>query len=125
LQRWSAHHELPLTAAQLLDELNRRIDDPDFRIGPSYFMRSTDTDAFSASRLERLWTSDIVPLLEEHYYGRWSSVASRFALSSLMSTIAKTSTGSQEGSPAPAGGGEDPNESRSLPTSTAEHDGAD
>jgi len=39
LARWSAHHGLGSAAADLLAELNRRIDDPDFRIGPSYFMK--------------------------------------------------------------------------------------
>jgi 5-methylcytosine-specific restriction protein B len=87
LRRWSARHELPAVAAELLDELNRRIDDRDFRVGPSYFMKSKAADAFSSERLERIWTSDIEPLLEEHFYGQWDAVAGRFTLASVLSTI--------------------------------------
>ncbi|MFN8027712.1 MAG: AAA family ATPase [Acidimicrobiia bacterium] len=37
LAKWSASHGLGTTAADLLRRLNERIEDPDFRIGPSYF----------------------------------------------------------------------------------------
>ena len=40
LGKWSLQHGLGPTAAALLAELNKRIEDPDFRIGPSYFMKS-------------------------------------------------------------------------------------
>ena len=39
----------------------------DLQIGPSYLMRSeirTDTD------IDRVWRYDILPLLEEHFYGQ-------------------------------------------------------
>jgi hypothetical protein len=73
-------------AAKLLDELNHRIDDPDFRIGPSYFMTSEE-QAFSTARLDRTWRSYILPLLQEHYYGRWQQVSHRFELSSLLKAV--------------------------------------
>jgi 5-methylcytosine-specific restriction protein B len=88
LRHWSDRHELPPIAADLLEELNRRIDDPDFQVGPSYFMRSTDDDAFSDERLKRIWTTDILPLLEEHFYGQWESLAARFSLSSMLASSA-------------------------------------
>ncbi|HWG73526.1 MAG TPA: AAA family ATPase [Acidimicrobiales bacterium] len=87
LRRWSAHHQLPATAADLLDELNRRIDDPDFRVGPSYFMRQAAPGAFNPDRLEVIWDSDIEPLLEEHYYGQWASIAARFSLAALLKVL--------------------------------------
>lgn len=87
LRRWSEHHRLSMLAADVLDELNRRIDDPDFQIGPSYFMRTTDEDAFSDARMERIWSADIQPLLEEHFYGQWDAVASRFALASIRKAV--------------------------------------
>ena len=109
LRRWSERHGLPLVAADLLEELNRRIDDPDFQVGPSYFMRSTETDAFSVERLRRIWIADISPLLEEHFYGQWESVASRFALDSMLAAsaipsppsepVTQTAQGAQEGDP--------------------------
>ncbi len=87
LRRWSARRDLPTVAADLLDELNRQIDDPDFRVGPSYFMRRETPGAFDRDRLEVIWRSDIVPLLEEHYYGQWASVAGRFSLAALLRAL--------------------------------------
>lgn len=87
LGKWSAHHGLGTTASTLLAELNRRIEDPDFRIGPSYFMSHTTSDAHSAERLERTWRTSILPLLQEHHYGEWESVQRRYQLSSLLAAI--------------------------------------
>lgn len=91
LARWSSRHGLGSTAADLLAELNRRIDDPEFRIGPSYFMRSTERDAHRKDRLERTWRTSIVPLLQEHHYGEWESVERRFRLDNLLAAIAPSS----------------------------------
>jgi 5-methylcytosine-specific restriction protein B len=91
LARWSEHHGLGGVAANLLAELNRRIDDPDFRIGPSYFMRHTGPDAFSRDRLERIWRTSILPLLQEHHYGQWDQVASRYQLDGLLAAASADS----------------------------------
>ncbi|MCA1671307.1 MAG: AAA family ATPase [Actinobacteria bacterium] len=87
LARWSAHQGLGNIAASLLSELNRRIDDPDFRIGPAYFMKSEASDAHSRERLDRTWRTSILPLLQEHHYGQWESVRRRYELDSLLKTI--------------------------------------
>lgn len=87
LRRWSQRQSLPSVAAEALEELNRRIDDPDFQIGPSYFMRSPAPDAFADDRLERIWTTDLIPLLQEHFYGQWASVADRFSFRSIMKAV--------------------------------------
>lgn len=87
LSRWSAHHGLGSVAADLLDRLNDRIDDPDFRIGPSYFMTSTAPDAFSIDRLDRIWRSSILPLLQENHYGEWDSVQSKYRLNALLRAV--------------------------------------
>ena len=84
LGRWAAAHGLGDVAARLLTKLNRRIEDPDFRIGPSYFMKSADADAHSVERLERIWRTSLLPLLQEHHYGEWESVKRRYHLASLM-----------------------------------------
>jgi 5-methylcytosine-specific restriction protein B len=91
LARWSAYHGLDSTAADLLDELNRRIDDPDFRIGPSYFMRSTAPDAHDWERLERTWRTSILPLLQEHHYGEWENAERKYQLKSLLAATAAPS----------------------------------
>ena len=87
LAHWSAKQGLGTIAASLLAELNRRIDDPDFRIGPAYFMKSDASDAHSRDNLERIWRTSIVPLLQEHHYGQWDSVRRRYELDSLLKTI--------------------------------------
>ncbi len=52
LRRWLAASELDVGIADLLEELNRRIEDPDFKIGPSYFMRK---GVHEQGGLERAW----------------------------------------------------------------------
>ncbi|WP_067135656.1 McrB family protein [Microtetraspora malaysiensis] len=81
LRRWLEHHDLPDEAARLLNELNARIEDRDFKIGPSYLMRPAiyhDVKGF-----ERVWRTQVLPLLEEHHYGDGTDVAERYGLESL------------------------------------------
>lgn len=66
LRSWLRSENQPERVANLLDELNTRIDDPDFKIGPSYFMRDA---IFADGGLERAWRTSILPLLEEHHHG--------------------------------------------------------
>jgi 5-methylcytosine-specific restriction enzyme B len=72
----------------LLRALNEAIEghDRDFRIGPSYLMKP---DAAYPAGLERIWKYDLLPLLEDHYYGRMSrsEVHDRFGLASLRASI--------------------------------------
>jgi 5-methylcytosine-specific restriction enzyme B len=93
LRRWSAANDLPPVAADLLDELNRRLDDPEFQVGPSYFMKRVGPEAFGPARLAAIWDSDILPLLAEHYYGQWEAVKGRFALASLLKAIERQAAG--------------------------------
>jgi 5-methylcytosine-specific restriction protein B len=86
LRRWANAKGLGSTAADLLAELNRRIDDPDFRIGPSYFMKSDAVDAHSHEKLERIWRTSLLPLLQDHHYGEWEQVAGRYTLAALLQT---------------------------------------
>lgn len=82
LGRWLERNEMPTTAARLLQILNARIDDEDLRIGPSYFMKSTD---HSRPRMARIWRTSIIPLLEEHHYGEWASMKDRYDFERLWS----------------------------------------
>lgn len=76
--------------AELLEALNAEIDEPDrdLRIGPSYLMKP---EAGEPGGLERIWRYDLLPLLEEHYYGRLSraEVHERFGLDSLRRKIGR------------------------------------
>ena len=85
LARWLTEHHLPLDAARLLDELNKRLDDSDAAIGPSYLMKEEiyrRTDG-----LDRVWQYDIMPLLEDLFYGQ-RDLAEHYGLPGLRKAIA-------------------------------------
>ncbi|MGP9538081.1 AAA family ATPase [Brachybacterium sp. AOP43-C2-M15] len=89
LRSWLSAEGRPRRVADLLDELNRRIDDPDFKIGPSYFMRSA---VHREGGLERTWRTSILPLLEEHHFGELDAraVRSRYGLEAVSATVDRT-----------------------------------
>ncbi|WP_228542754.1 MULTISPECIES: hypothetical protein [unclassified Micromonospora] len=68
----------------MLAALNESIgeEDHDFKIGPSYLMKpNLDSEA----ALDRVWRYDLMPLLEEHYYGRLTrtQIRNRFGLAAI------------------------------------------
>ncbi|WP_372463700.1 McrB family protein [Arthrobacter hankyongi] len=70
--------------ARLLDALNSELEagDRDLMVGPSYFMKAhAGTDV----GLERIWRYELLPLLEEHFFGRLSrkQVHERFGLAAI------------------------------------------
>lgn len=90
LPRWlAANGKVGDERAALLDALNAEIgtEDRDYKIGPSYLMTP---DAEQQGGLERVWDYSLLPLLEEHYYGRLSrpQVRERFGLATLRNKIA-------------------------------------
>jgi hypothetical protein len=86
LRRWLDRHGLEPDAADLLDELNRTIDDEDFSIGPSYFMARDGQEP----ALEQVWTHALMPLLREHFYGRSSlEVEREFGLEAIRGRLAR------------------------------------
>lgn len=80
LRRWLEARQLPTWPAELLDALNRQIEDEDFAIGPSYLMHPRIAEP---GRLERVWRHAILPLLEEHYFGTGVDIEARFGLDAL------------------------------------------
>jgi 5-methylcytosine-specific restriction enzyme B len=82
LMNWLTRERYPNDAALLLAELNARIDDRDFRIGPSYLMNAA---AQSPAGLDRIWRTQLMPLLEEHHYGDLShaQVVDKYGLAAL------------------------------------------
>lgn len=88
LSRWLEARGLPPTPALLLTALNEQIGDRDLAVGPSYFMRDSG-HADETARLQRIWRTSILPLLEEHHYGSLSpdEVRERYALDALLATI--------------------------------------
>ncbi|MBK8445254.1 MAG: AAA family ATPase [Micropruina sp.] len=101
LRRWLGASDLDVAVADLLDELNRRIEDPEFKIGPSYFMRRA---VHEPGGLDRAWRTAILPLLEEHHYGDGIDVRARYGLDAIRARmagrLAVDQTGSDDGEPA-------------------------
>ena len=86
LRSWLSDNGLDPEAADLLDELNRRIPDRDFRIGPSYLMKDwvhTDTEG-----LADVWDTDLLPLLAEHHAGESIDIEARYGLDALRKAVA-------------------------------------
>jgi 5-methylcytosine-specific restriction protein B len=84
LRRWLERHDLDTAPAALLDELNSRIEDRDFRIGPTYLMRPA---VHQTGGLDRVWRTSILPLLVEHHYGESVDVAETYGLPALRSAV--------------------------------------
>jgi 5-methylcytosine-specific restriction enzyme B len=53
--------------ADMLSEVNQAIQDPDFRLGHSYFMFQ-DPELLDAERIERTWRYSVEPYLREYWY---------------------------------------------------------
>ena len=85
LARWLTEQQLPLNAAQLLDELNKRIEDSDAAIGPSYLMKEEIYRRDDG--LDRVWQYDIMPMLEDLFYGQ-RDLVEHYGLASLRKAIA-------------------------------------
>lgn len=88
LTRWLQASGRGTERAELLARLNREmgVEERDFQIGPSYLMRE---EADTERGLEAIWRHDILPLLEEHYYGRLArdQIAGKFGLASLRRSL--------------------------------------
>ncbi|MDQ1029704.1 5-methylcytosine-specific restriction protein B [Streptomyces umbrinus] len=90
LRRWLAKEGKDTEPADLLDALNSRIDDADFRIGPSYLMKK---GVYREGGLERTWRTKILPLLEEHHYGEGVDIEKRYGLAALRQSLVRESLG--------------------------------
>ncbi len=89
LRRWLIAKGHDTWLADLHDELNSRITDNEFKIGPSYFMRERIATDRTDKSLELMWRTDILPLLEEHHFGDLNvDVGARYGLSALRKSLA-------------------------------------
>lgn len=84
LRRWLERTGRDQLAAQVLDALNDLIEDADFKIGPSYFMRDS---VYAGQGMERMWRTSILPLLEEHHYGEGIDVPKRYSLERILAKL--------------------------------------
>ena len=97
LRAWLERQEMDLAPADILDELNSRIPDADFKIGPAYLMKPGEVD--SDGGLERIWRTSILPQLEELHYGDTVDVRKRYGLEALRKALPAAES-AEEGSPA-------------------------
>jgi 5-methylcytosine-specific restriction protein B len=84
LERFLEANGKPLLRANLLNALNNEIEEThrDLMIGPSYFMKPhAETD----EGLEEIWKYELLPLLEEQYFGRLKrdQVREKFGLTAM------------------------------------------
>ncbi|MFI1354847.1 McrB family protein [Streptomyces sp. NPDC020898] len=86
LRRWLDRHDLPGRPADLLDALNSRLADPDRAIGPSYLMNHQAADP---EGLELIWSTQILPLLEDQLYGTGVDVEEEYGLDALQAVVAE------------------------------------
>jgi len=84
LRKWLKSTNRPGENAYLLDALNSQIADPDFKVGPSYFMRKA---VYEDGGLERAWRTAIMPLLEEHHFGDGIDVGKRYGLEAIRAKL--------------------------------------
>jgi len=87
LARWLSSRSLPNGSARLLDELNRRLEDADAAIGPSYLMKPSIYAR--PDGLERVWQYEIMPLLEDLFYGQ-RDLTEAYGLESLRKAVASS-----------------------------------
>jgi len=85
LRTWLQRRSWDTLPADLLDELNSRIPDADFKIGPAYLMKPGEVN--SDAGLERIWRTSILPQLEELHYGDTVDVPRRYGLAALRKVI--------------------------------------
>ncbi|MFH9426189.1 McrB family protein [Streptomyces sp. NPDC017529] len=111
LADWLDRKQLPPDSTTLLDTLNARIeqlrlDDRDFRIGPSYFMRTAVHT--HPKGLERVWRHQILPLLAELHWGDDVDVEAEYGLDVLQEEAGLAAAGGEaEDSGASASAGAD------------------
>ncbi|MBT2534610.1 AAA family ATPase [Arthrobacter sp. ISL-69] len=84
LERFLTANGKPSLRADLLNALNNEIEDTnrDLMIGPSYFMKP---HAGTDQGLEEIWKYELLPLLEEQYFGRLkrNQVREKFGLAAM------------------------------------------
>jgi 5-methylcytosine-specific restriction protein B len=88
LARWLAARGLPGQSALLLDALNARLADSEAAIGPSYLMK--ESLYTRPGGLERVWEHEIMPLLEDLFYGQ-ADLAAQYGLDALLATLPSAS----------------------------------
>ena len=97
LQRWLGQKAPAMSwVADIVDRANKKLDDQQAAIGPSYFMK----DNLNEEMLRLIWKHNILPYVEEHLYGEHDRL-DEFRLDKLWR---ETSNSSEEQDAADASG---------------------
>ncbi|WP_161958425.1 AAA family ATPase [Ornithinimicrobium cavernae] len=99
LSKWLVKKGLPQTAAKVMDHLNGLIEDEDFKIGPSYFMRKS---VHEGDGMSVVWETSILPLLEEHHFGEGRDVSKDYSLSRILKKVEGAAAEVSDGATDPA-----------------------
>jgi 5-methylcytosine-specific restriction protein B len=86
LRRWLARNGYDDQPARLLDALNEQLADREYAIGPSYLMKPMVHTRTGG--LERVWRTEIMPLLEELHYGEGLDLETTYGLAALRRRLA-------------------------------------
>jgi 5-methylcytosine-specific restriction protein B len=97
LRAWLVRRNLPTHVADLHEALNRRIEDPQMRIGPSYLM---DPAVADDAGLERIWRTSILPVLAELHIDETLDVEQWYGLATLRRAVPAAPAGAEAGEPA-------------------------
>lgn len=90
LRDWLEKHHLPGTGADLLDELNEVLADPDGAVGPSYLMTER---VGQQGGVERVWRTSILPLLQERHFGERVDVDQLYGVKALQRRLDRRRAG--------------------------------
>jgi 5-methylcytosine-specific restriction protein B len=92
LPAWLQREEMSVEPAELLAILNERIPDRELAIGPSYLMNpGTATD----EGIQRIWRTQILPLLGEYHVGEDIDLDKRYGLLALRKELTRRETSEQ------------------------------
>lgn len=85
LSKWCQRRGVGTESVDIWRELNLQIGNPEQMIGPSYFMRDS---VHQDGGLEELWETDILPQLEETFYGDSEQIRRKFSLDAIKRALA-------------------------------------
>lgn len=86
LRAWLEREQHPTEAADLLDALNSKLEDTRMALGPSYLMTA---EVATEQGLDRIWRTQIMPLLEEEHIGEDVDVQKRYGLAAMRARVAR------------------------------------
>ncbi len=95
LRRWLEKNKRDLLwVADVVDEANKRLENRDLAIGPSYFMRPNLDEEW----VELIWEHSILPYVEEQLFGQTERIE-EFNLGKLRAEVGQSQDGGSDGAP--------------------------